>query len=86
MKIINKSIHMLASFDEAGVINPVKFKIQNEDESKIVKVDRIIAKHLEKLAGNRMWVFRCQSVIDGVEKIMEIKYELDTGKWILFKI
>ena len=40
----------------------------------------------EKLAGNEMLVFKCQSLIDGVLKMFEIKYELRTCKWILFKI
>lgn len=40
----------------------------------------------EKLAGNPMLVFRCQSVINNLNKIYEIKFELKTCKWILYKI
>ena len=51
-----------------------------------VKVDKVVKKDLEKLAGNPMVVFTCESVINGMLKPYEIKYELGTMKWMLFKI
>jgi len=87
MKVVKKSIEMIAWFNQEGIPHPIKFRIMDNKESWIViKVDRIIKRDTEKLAGNKMIVFRCQSIINGVEKIYEIKYELDTCKWILFKI
>jgi len=46
----------------------------------------VLFKETEKLAGNIMIVYRCQSLIDDVIKQFEIKYELATCRWILFKI
>lgn len=87
MKVIAKPIEVVAWFDLSGKINPVRFKITNEDESNsVIKIDRIICIDKEKLAGNNMLVFKCQSIIDGVERIYELKYELSTCRWILFKI
>ena len=40
----------------------------------------------EKLAGNLMKVFRCQSEVEGVMRVLELKYELQTCKWLLWKI
>lgn len=87
MKIIAKSIQMVSWTDEKGDIHPIRFKLQNEDESfSVIKIDRVLFKDKEKLAGNPMLIYRCQSIISGVEKTFEIKYELGTCKWILFKI
>jgi len=33
-----------------------------------------------------MLIFTCQSVINGLEKRYEIKYELSTCKWFLYKM
>ena len=55
-------------------------------DDKVIKVERILAREIEKLCGNDMEKFTCTSTINNVEKIFEIKYELKTHKWILFKI
>jgi hypothetical protein len=40
----------------------------------------------EKLAGNRMLIFLCQSVVAGQEKVFELKYEIATCRWFLYKM
>lgn len=87
MKVYAKPIEMVSYTKINGEIHPIRFRMQLEDESvKVIKVDRIITKSDEKLAGNNMIIFRCQSVINGVQTLFEIKYELSTCKWMLFKM
>jgi len=87
MKVIAKQIEMVAWTDTKGNINPVRFKSTNEDgTNSVVKIDKVICVDKEKLAGNNMLVFKCQSVINGADKLYEIKYELGSCRWILFKI
>ena len=87
MKVIASPIEVVCWTDTKGNINPLRFKIINEDESNsIVRIDKVICVDKERLAGNYMIVYKCQSVINGVEKLYVIKYELSTCKWILFKI
>jgi hypothetical protein len=87
MKIVAQPIEMVSYTDNKGDVRPVRFRLQiaNED-TQVIKIDKIIVKDKEKLAGNPMLVFRCQSVIDHVEKQFEIKYEIHTCKWMLYKI
>ncbi|GAA0178515.1 hypothetical protein SH2C18_15540 [Clostridium sediminicola] len=87
MKIIAKPIEMVVWYDEVGIPHPVRFRIKAEDDSNVVvKIEKVIEREVEKLAGNKMIVFICQSTINGVLKLYEIKYELSTCKWTLFKI
>lgn len=87
MKVIAKPVDMVCWTDKAGIVKPVRFRITDEDQGELViKVDRLIATDLEKLNGNKMYVYKCQSCINGVQKIIELKYELDTCKWMLWKI
>lgn len=87
MKILAKPIEVISHTDNKGDVRPLRFKLQMEDETiKVIKVDKVISKETEKLAGNHMLVFKCKSLIDNVERLFEIKYELNTCKWILFKI
>ena len=70
-----------------GNINPVRFKITNQDETiSVAKIDKVVTVDKEKLAGNFMMVYKCQSVVNGAYNLYEIKYELATCKWMLFKI
>lgn len=86
MKVLNKSIDVLCLFDATGVPEPIRFRITDESgENQVVKL-RIIKREFEKLAGNKMYVYTCQSVINNEMKILTIKYELDTCKWFIYKI
>lgn len=87
MKIVAKPIEMIAHFEKDGTLRPLKFRFnETKDESVVIKVDRVISAELEKFSGNHMIVYRCQSLINEVERIFELKYEISMHKWILFKI
>lgn len=86
MKVVAKPIDMIAVFSKEGIPTPVRFKYCDDETAMVIKVDRVIIREAEKLAGNNMVVFRCQSTIDNIQKVYELKYELSTCKWILFKI
>ncbi len=86
MKVVNQPIEMIAWFMDTGVICPVKFRIKTKDGLQVYKVEKIVSKKTEKLAGNRMLIFECQGEIDGLWRSFEIKYEVDTMRWSLFKI
>ncbi|OPX46435.1 hypothetical protein CLHUN_02510 [Ruminiclostridium hungatei] len=78
---------MIAWFTTAGKPNPVKFKFASDgDDCIIIRVGRIITVEEEKIAGNRMYLYKCQSVVDNTEKIYELKYEIASCKWFLYKM
>lgn len=87
MKVVTKPIEVVAWFNLNGELHPARFRYSNDEGlNEVIKIDKILYKDKEKLAGNEMMKFTCQSEIEGVKKIFEIKYELGTMKWILFKI
>jgi len=87
MKVLALPIEMVSYTDNKGTIKPIRFRVQIDDEPmQVIKIDKVIVKGTEKFAGNIMIVYRCQSLIDDATKLFEIKYELATCKWILYKI
>jgi hypothetical protein len=87
MKVLALPVEMVSYTDNKGCIKPIRFRMQIDDEPmKVIKIDKVIVKETEKLAGNIMLVYKCQSLIDNTIKLFEIKYELATCKWMLFKI
>ena len=85
MKVVSKSIDVIAFFEKDGGVKPLRFRISEDEGEKVIKINRVVNREIEKLAGNVMEKFVCIASVNGVERIFEIKYELLTKKWILFK-
>lgn len=80
-------IEMIAWFTTKEKPIPLRYRIVDENNTyKVVNVDRILFAEEEKIAGNRMILYRCESLINNAQRIYELKYEIDTCKWFLFKI
>ncbi|WP_348982375.1 hypothetical protein [Desulfosporosinus sp. HMP52] len=60
MKILAAPIEALAWF-ENGKPHPLRFKLDGKE----LKINKVVTVTEEKLAGNRMLLFRCQSEING---------------------
>jgi len=87
LEIVAKPIGVTSLFDKYGIPRPYDFNFENEKGKNIsVRVDKVIDRHMEKLAGNDMIIFTCQTF--GVDRVKEyvIKYELNTCKWMLFNV
>lgn len=86
MKVVAKPIEVIAYFQNDGKINPIKLRIEEGNKLEVIKIQKITNAELEKLCGNKMWVFTCIALIRNEEKIFEIKYDIEKSKWILWKI
>lgn len=87
MKVYMQPIESIVWFTRDGIPHPLRYRILSEDETyQIVKVGRVITRTEEKIAGNPMLVFRCEGEINGMLKQFELKYELHSCRWFLYKI
>lgn len=78
---------MIAWFNVEGVIMPLKFRLETENHLlKTIKIEEILYHKEEKIAGNLIRTYACTIQLNGIIKPCEIKYELDTCKWLLFKV
>ena len=72
MKVLMSPIEMIAWFTKDGVPNPVRYKL----DDKVIRVEQVTSRSEEKLAGNRMIIYRCQSEINGELRPFELNFEL----------
>ena len=87
MKLFMRPIKMISLSEIDGELVPIKFKIETKDNTnKVIKVDRVVNKRVDKIAGNKMFIYKVVSYINNIEKAYELKYELATCKWYLYKM
>ena len=51
-----------------------------------MSIDRVVSVEFEKFAGNPMYRYTCRGIIAGKERQFELKFEVNTCKWYLFKV
>jgi len=81
MKIQMTPIEVLTHF-ENGTLYPLRLKFDGQT----IKIQQILSITEEKLAGNKMLCFKCQSGIGGVLKPFDLKFEVGTSKWFMLKM
>lgn len=82
MKAVAAPIDMLAWGDYKGTVHPIRFRY----ESRIIRIDKVVTQGVNKFAGKNMLVFVCQGRINEEDHLFELRYEVKTCKWMLFKI
>lgn len=78
MKIINEPIKVMTIFHADGKIEPVKFWYEDQP----VMVEKILKVYEDKNFGNNNIMFVC--LHNGCD-IYELKYEIKTNLWFLYK-
>jgi len=80
-------IEMIFWSDTEGNVKPLKFRA--EDAEQMLETAKIISSVLideNRIAGNRMRVFRCSVLFDNFIKECDIRYEVDSCRWFLYEI
>lgn len=78
MKITNQPVKVMAVFYPDGKIEPLKFRLDDI----VVNIEKVIKINEEKIVGNDRIIFVCQH---NGKDIYELKYELKSKIWYLFK-
>lgn len=87
MKTLAKPIQMISWTEEDGQIHPLRFRIENKEGSlNVYKITKIYTSDIENIAGNKVYKFTCEINLNGYNKICELRYDLESCRWNLFKL
>lgn len=86
MKIVNIPVEVITHTDINGKINPIKIKYIENNESKIIKINKVIKTDINKYGGNTNYIYLCNSVMDNKNFYFELSYNISLTKWYIFKI
>jgi hypothetical protein len=87
MKTLRKPVEAIVLFSLEGNPVPIRFRyLDDGSELVTVKVDRVIKMDIDKFAGNKMMKFTCQARVGNQVKPFELRFEIDTSRWYIYKI
>ena len=87
MKTLARPIEMISWTDESGHLHPLRFKIENPGGDRhIIKITKIYTSEPVQVAGNKVVKFTCEINMNGYNKICELRYDVESCRWNLFKL
>lgn len=86
MNVVAKHIGVYSIVNTDGAIRPVKFSMKIDDQIKEIRVDNVLKTSEEKFNGNPMRVFLCQTKSKYRVKFFELRLEVNSQKWFLWKV
>lgn len=82
----NIPIQMICVVDTSGKISPLRFRFETEEHViEAIRVERIISRDECNYVGIREKRFICAAVMNGAERILEIRYQVENQKWRIFQ-
>ena len=80
---LNYPIQMVCAFLTQGDIKPLRFRYEDPEHQIItVDVDNILARKGMSIGYGGSLIFTCESEIDDVKRMYELRYEIGTHKWV----
>ena len=86
MKIVRKPVDVIAIFNRKELPMPVRVRLEVNGQEIVTKIDRIIKVEKIKSVGKGEIVYTCQSRLNCVDRIYELKFLLETMEWSLYKV
>lgn len=90
MKVLNREIEVIAYFP-LGKESPRPLKMRHTDclgNQVVIRIDKIVDYWEEKKAGNRIYIYRCETVHSEKYTVIpfELRYYRELNNWVLYKV
>lgn len=87
MEVLLKPIEVVASFSPDGRISPIRFRvITDETGYETIYVNNISRRRRERTGKTFIDIYTCTGQVLGKEKMFELKYEITSGEWSLYRM
>lgn len=83
---VNIPIQMICGMDTTGSITPIRFRFQTDEKTiETVQVQEVMTRDEKNYVGIREKQFICIAQISNLQRIMEIRYNVESQKWRIFR-
>ncbi len=82
----NLPVQVLASCGADGQIAPLRFRFEDgAHQLHTVHITEIVDSRRVEYVGIETFVYLCRALLDGAEKLYELRYTVRTHRWTLFR-
>ncbi len=86
MGLNNLPVQMIACCDANGAMQPLRFRFEDGTHAlRTVQVREVVDCREHSYVGIEAFFFLCRAVLDGQEKLYELKYTVHTHRWALLR-
>lgn len=79
-----RPVHMLSVCDPMGRMEPVRFRVEDDDHQlQTIRVLQILSHHAVQYVGIEAMVYLCKVHMDNRERVLELRYTVRSHKWVL---
>lgn len=86
MNIVDKSVQVVTTTDRAGIIKPLCFFIVDDEIGDVINVERLVRRDKEKIDGDYIYTFTCEIIKDNMKMLCDLRLNLSTEEWSLYRI
>ena len=86
MEALNWPVQVIVHCEANGDMRPLKFQYEDENHRiHTVQIEQITDSRKTKFVGIEAIHYICKGTVDEKEHLYELKYTINTHKWILFR-
>lgn len=87
MEVLLKPIEVVAAFSRDGTLRPIRFRVITDDTGyETVMVKNISRRRRERAGKASIDIYTCLGSVMGRDTPFELKYEITTGEWSLYRM
>ena len=82
----NLPVQVLSTCGVDGQMQPLRFRFEDsEHRLHTVHITEIVDSRFVEYVGIETFVFLCKALLEGAEKLYELRYTVRTHRWTLFR-
>ena len=82
----NLPIQVLASCLADGTMQPLRFRFEDDEHClRVVSITEVVDWRKVEYVGVEAFVYLCKAVVEGKEKLYELRYTIRAHRWVLFR-
>lgn len=87
MEVLLIPIEVVATFTRDGCITPVRFRVILDDAgTQTIPVSQILRRRRERTGKTFIDIYTCSGQVQDRERGFELKYDIATGEWSLYRM
>ena len=82
----NLPVQVIVHCDAQGDLRPLRFRYEDKQHQiHTIRVEQVTDSRKVEFVGIEAMLYLCKAHVDGKEHLYELKYTVQTHKWVLFR-